>query len=52
MSHPYYGLNELREILESNQENAIALLDDMKINLQEKFHLQKKKYIFLEIMLH
>lgn len=29
-------LNELREILESNQENAIALLDDMKINLQDK----------------
>ena len=29
-------LNELREILESNQENAIELLDDMKINLQDK----------------
>ncbi len=29
-------LNELREILESNQENAIDLLDDMKINLQDK----------------
>lgn len=29
-------LNELREILESNKENAIELLDDMKINLQDK----------------
>lgn len=29
-------LNELREILESNEENAIDLLDDMKINLQDK----------------
>lgn len=29
-------LNELREILESTQENAIELLDDMKINLQDK----------------
>lgn len=29
-------LNELREILESNKENAIDLLDDMKINLQDK----------------
>ena len=29
-------LNELREILESNQDNAIELLDDMKINLQDK----------------
>ena len=29
-------LNELREILESNQNNAIELLDDMKINLQDK----------------
>lgn len=29
-------LNELREILESNNENAIDLLDDMNINLQDK----------------
>ncbi len=29
-------LNELRDILESNKENAIDLLDDMKINLQDK----------------
>ena len=29
-------LNELREILESNNENALELLDDMKINLQDK----------------
>jgi len=29
-------LNELREILESNEKNAIDLLDDMKINLQDK----------------
>ncbi len=29
-------LNELREILESNKDNAIDLLDDMKINLQDK----------------
>lgn len=29
-------LNELREILESNQENAIDLLDDMKIDLSDK----------------
>lgn len=29
-------LNELRDILESNKENAIELLDDMKINLQDK----------------
>lgn len=29
-------LNELREILESNEKNAINLLDDMKINLQDK----------------
>ncbi|MEG0795198.1 MAG: RelA/SpoT family protein [Odoribacter sp.] len=29
-------LNELREILESNNENAIELLDDLKINLQDK----------------
>ena len=29
-------LNELREILESNEKNAIDLLDDMNINLQDK----------------
>ncbi len=29
-------LNELREILESNQKNAIELLDDMKIDLSDK----------------
>lgn len=29
-------LNELREILESNKEDALELLDDMKINLQDK----------------
>lgn len=29
-------LNELREILESKEESAINLLDDMKINLQDK----------------
>jgi GTP pyrophosphokinase len=29
-------LNELREILESTENNAIDLLDDMKINLQDK----------------
>lgn len=29
-------LNELREILESNQENAIELLDDMQIDLSDK----------------
>lgn len=29
-------LNELREILESNQENALELLDDMKIDLSDK----------------
>lgn len=29
-------LNELREILESNQESAIDLLDDMKIDLSDK----------------
>ncbi len=29
-------LNELRDILESNKENALELLDDMKINLQDK----------------
>lgn len=29
-------LNELREILESSEDNAIDLLDDMKINLQDK----------------
>lgn len=29
-------LNELREILESSEKNAIDLLDDMKINLQDK----------------
>ena len=29
-------LNELREVLESPESNAIDLLDDMKINLQDK----------------
>lgn len=29
-------LNELREILESNEESAIDLLDDMKLDLQDK----------------
>lgn len=29
-------LNELREVLESNEETAIDLLDDMKIDLQDK----------------
>lgn len=29
-------LNELREVLESGEENAIDLLDDMKIDLQDK----------------
>ena len=29
-------LNELRDILESNQENALELLDDMKIDLSDK----------------
>lgn len=29
-------LNELREILESNEKNAIDLLDDMNLNLQDK----------------
>lgn len=29
-------LNELREVLESHEDNAIDLLDDMNINLQDK----------------
>ena len=38
-------LNELREILESNEENAIDLLDDMNINRTRKYTCSPRREI-------